>query len=685
MGKETDIKNKEKVIEFLDPLESIIDEDWAKTAFIVDVKDIHEEAQANIFSNYADHYFLSSAIGGSMSINPQYQFTRYADIPRKGRTAEAEDFGPALRNHNIGMGRYFAEAIESNQETLILEFGIPEFQSIFSFFTRAVDYNKSVIANEGRSTKMYELGEKIGYAAQLIAFNVGTVFIYAGIGLYKTLHGNGDPRYYHMKPNMPSYWASVNSIMTFLATERGILVPQLTEGKKDRLGMPIKVSSEDMNALHELYPEIFKEGNYIDVFAIAQRPQVIINNQLLTEMKYFKEGRITKDQVISALNSTTGKLKENPSYEKFLKELKTVGKGKMFTKDKLEDQNLPEMESSAEDPKEYLEPDDLWTYLKMPIEKAATYIDDIKDYTYATVRNGGKNVVLTVEHVGSLSDSFSNSAKDIPAKDKLNSLGGAARDIRFSLSGGNILGKTVQGITDGVKDVAMGTLDTLTFGLSNVMAALMGGGFINFPKMWADSSTTLAKTSYKIVATPPYGNIISQAMDMDLVVSVILAGMLPQSIGQGGYTSPFLCKAFMRGKQNIDFGMITECSITRGINNVPYNKDGRTLGLEITFTVSDFSEIMAASTKHDILGAWDISMDETNPLNKYLTTLAGRDYHTSRYVGKTALLNASRAILGASALTSPAHLSMMAGTSLFGRISSIAYLDASSIYLRDKN
>ncbi len=675
-------RSNNKTVEFVDPLSNILDTDWLKTAFIVEVDTLHDEAKANIFSSYADRYFLDSTVGGSIAINPPYQFTRYADIPRKGRMLGREDLNPRSSSYNLGMGRYYAEAIESNAETLILEFGVPEFQSIFSFFSRAVDYNKSIVATEGRSLFFYNLGKGIGYAAQLVALNITTVLIYAGIAGYKTLFGNGDTRYYHMKPSMPQYWGAVNSIVTYMATDRGILTPTLMKSDKERLGMPIKIGSDTMNAMNELLPDVFKEGNYIDVFAVAQRSQVLINEQLIAEIKTFREGRFTKSQIENALNSKVGKLKENPSYEEFRLSLED---NSMFNKPNPEDIEVPQAESASGNPEDYQKPDDLWTYLKLPIEKASKYMGELGKYTLSTMKKGGGALHLNVTHVGSISDSFSNSVKDIPSKDKLNSLGGAARDIRFSMSGGNILGSAVQDVTNAAKDVAMGTLDTLTFGLSNVVQALLGGGNITMPKMWADSDVNVAKITYKIVAAPPYGNTITKLMDMDMVLASILAGMLPQSVGQSSYTSPFLCKAFLRGRQNIDFGMITDCTVTRGINNVPYDKDGKTLGLEISFTITDFSEIIAAPTHSGIFGAYEIGLDENNALNKFLSTLVGRDYHTSRYIGKNALLNSSRAIMGAKSLLSPAYLGMMGGDTLFGRVGSISMLDTTGVYLRDSD
>jgi hypothetical protein len=696
---EEDLYSPDKEIEFIDPLENLFDRDWIENAFIVSIGKLQDAGRANAFFTYADRMLTDSSVGGSIEINPEYQFTRYADVPRQGRdftNAPDGEFGPvdynmsiknkSVKGYAIGNGRYYSGAIAINRETLILEFGVPKFRSMLSYYTRASDRQKSIIANEGRDPMFYEVGQLLGYAGQILTLNVVTVLVYAGMFEAKALGGNSDNRYYTLKPTMPDYWASVSALTTYMATERGVLLPGLTDkGTKERIGMPLKINQGMLNDLHDIMPEVFTNLNYIDVFAIAQRSQVKVNRQILKEMATFKEGRFTKNQVMGALNTKTGKLEDDVNYEAYLKKQKEVG---FFSSDTKDDKELPEAESAEGDFNLYTIPDKLWTYLKLPIEYASSYISDLGENTLASMKDGGMTVALSVEYVTSTSISFTNTTKEIPAKERLNSVGGVARDLRFNFSGGNFIDDTLNDITNAVGDVASGALDSVTFGLSNVIKTLMDGGYMNFPKMYDNSTVSLPSIMYKIVVAPPYNNPVSKILDMDLVLSVILAGMLPQSVGAGTYTSPRLCKAFMRGKQNIDLGMITECTIRTGINNVAYSVDGKTLGLEITFTVSDFNEYFSAPVKSSMLGAFEIGLDENNPLNKYLSTLAGRDYHSTRYMMKNGLIQSSRAVMGLASIVSPAHIGLLAGDSLLGRAGAIAtgaILDTTALYLRDQN
>ena len=692
--------DEDSYVEFKDPIGEVFDRDWLDSAFMVSLGKLQDEGKANLFFTMADRMMTDSTLGGSIELNPEYQFTRYADPPRQGRRFDnAEDgiFGPMdyyvdsdgmnVGGYKLGNGRYFSDAIARNRETLILEFGVPQFRSMLSYYLRASDYQKTIIANEGRDPFWYEAGEYLGYLGQIMTLNIYTVLFYAASFIKKSFFGNEDLRYYHFKPMMPDYWASVNSIVTYLATERGVMIPQLMtdQAQRDRIGMPLKVQQSTLDDLHELMPDVFTNTNYIDVFAIAQKTQVEVNRQVLREMKAFREMRLSKSQILGALNEKTGKLKKDINYEKYIEGLKKI---KIYNSKRQEEQDLPKAETASGDPKDYTIPDKLWTYLKLPIEKMFNYLGDLTEYTGASIKDGGMSVAFNVEYVSSTSITFTNSVKDIPAQEKFNSLGGAARDIRFNFAGGNIIDDTVNDVTNAIKDMASGTLDTVTFGLSNVLMSLMNGGFMSFPKMWSDSSISLPSITYKIVATPPYNNPISQILDMDIVLGAILAGMLPQATGNSTYTSPKLCRAFLRGKQNIDLGMITSCTIRHGVNNVGYSIDGKTLGLEISFTITDLNPLLAAPVKSNLLGAFDIGLDESNPLNKYLSTLAGRDYHTTRYIARNGLLELSRSVMGLNALTSPAYIAMLGGNSTLGRVSSVlsgAVLDTTGLYLRDKD
>jgi len=689
------INTGESTITYTDPLANVFDSDWLTDAFIVDLKKLDEEARVNIFSSFSDRMLTDTSIGGSLTINPEYQFTRYADIPRMGRRFDrTKGFGPAdfkiendkVSGWNIGVGRCYGDYIDVNREILVLEFGVPEFISMLSFYARSADYQKSVIAKEGRDTKWYTVGEVIGVLGQIVTLNVNVALVYAGIFGLKAFVGNGDTRYYHFKPNMPDYWASVSAIHNYLATERGILLPGITPSDaENKLGLPLKVDGNLLAPLKETLPAIFSETNYIDVFAISQRAQVEVNRQLMRETIAFNSTRLIKSQVDGVLNEATGQLDREVNYEAYLKAIKD--KSEFFYSKKTQaEEDLPKAESaSSGDLVDYLKPDNLWRYLKFPFELAEETVKEYAEATMSTIKDGGQTLMLTVEYVNPSDFSASNEFKDIPAKSKFVELGGAARDLRFSTSGGNIFGYTVKKMQDGIKDVVAGTLDQVTFGLSNVIMALTNGGYMNFPKMWSDSNVNLPEQSFKIVATPPYGNVISKSMDIDLVLSSLLAGTLPQGVGQNVYQSPRLCRAFLRGKLNIDFGMISSITIKKAVNNIAFSKDGKTLGIEIIFTIKDFSEYFAAPVKQSLLGAFGIGLDDNNALNKYLSTFAGRDYHTTRYAFRNGLLQTSRAVMGVKALTSPSYLGMLTGDSLLGKTFGTltgAIFDTSGLYLR---
>ncbi len=659
---------------------TVIDSDWVESSFMVNLLQLEDDHKISLLNSTADSKFTNTGIGNSLPINMPYAMTRYADIPTKGRMAENVDVSTRGANHKMGMGRYYSEAYDDNMATttLFLEFGVPSFTSMFSFFSRAIDYKESVIASEGRYPWGYDIGNIVG--------TVGSFMLYPGLAalafiINKVFQIQGaimDSRYYTLKPTQFMYWSTVQTITTFLATERGIVSP-VFEGKKtgsdDRVGMTFKYDTDSLEEFNNLMPDVFSKDNVINVFAIATRTQRRINSQLEIETTLRAGVNLSAVQVKNKIDKLTGSLVDEKDSE-YHEYLKTVLSKAAYREQQVENQSLPQAESVG-DVEEYTKESSTEGYKALASEKLVNK-QNVGEAYLATVQHGAQHAIFNIEYVGSSSDTFTNSSKDIPIKDKMNSVGGKSRDIRFSLSGGNIMGGVIDDIKKGAADVIAGTLDGATFGLSSVISGLLGGAYINFPKMWADSSMSLASHTFKMRIGGPYGNPISQIIDIDIPLAMILAGTLPLSAGKATYTSPFLCKAFVRGVMNIDFGMITSLSINKATGNLGYTKDGRPLALELSFTITDFSELITAPVNSSVFGAYNLSIDMNSALNKYLGTIAGRDIRTNSFLMPRALLALTRAKSGLNTTFSPEAIGLRIGNSFVGDLHSIVLPDISA-------
>lgn len=619
---------KERLI-FRDPVK-VIDADWVKNKFLTSLSMLDQAGDLTLFTTSADRKITGTGLGRSLALNPPYAFTRYTDPPVPGRLKINGYTSVADLDKPLGMGTYYSKAIDDNNATSLLYImpGVVKFSSLASVFLRAVSYKTAIIANEGRYPHMYDVGNFLGATTVTLFFPVRTLLIYTIATLTKPLTLMSDHSYYSVKPTPMQYWQMVQNITNSLAAERGILAFNIRP-QAERVGGQYTYDNYRMSYLIKNFPTIFNKTAGVNVFSIATRTQKNIFHQLLSENiaaigrnvrsagdvqpvtdKYDEEatfsGKVTA-VAASTLKELADSLKDNPIY--------TKNEG---------ERGIPKTEESPPSNLDEHDPDGL---APLPSEKS-TFLGSLVSAGLATSQHGADGPVFHVDYLGATTDTFSNTLKDIPLKDKMNSIGGAARDIRFSVAGGNLVGDTVDAVTNGVKDLVAGAASGLTFGISDLIFGLLNGSYMRFGKMWQDSTAQLESFTFKMRVGGPYNNKISQLIDQDLVVAAVLAIVLPQSAGSGTYTSPLMVKAFMRGVCNLDRAMVTAVTITKGNGNLGHTQEGRATNLEINVTITDMSELLVAPLGDALYN----SFNQESALGRYIATLAGRDFRTNTFL-----------------------------------------------------
>ena len=121
--------------------------------------------------------FTDSSLGGNIAINPVPQPSRLTDPRIRNRRRGGKRVTLAY-DINVGMGPWYSETIDDNADILQLQFGVKEFNSLVTFWSRSVDYATSVIVNTGRSPIAYTAGNWVGTAAVFMAFPVVTALVY---------------------------------------------------------------------------------------------------------------------------------------------------------------------------------------------------------------------------------------------------------------------------------------------------------------------------------------------------------------------------------------------------------------------------------------------------------------------------------------------------------------------------
>jgi hypothetical protein len=651
---------------------TLTDDELLNGSLIVDLDNLTDDTEdlsrQAYFKNVADTEFMDSSLGGHIALGMPYAFTRHADVPRMGILAGRQDYVKNKYALNLGMSRAYAEMFQINSKSriLVLEFGKPKFRSMFAFFSGSVDFGKAIIANEGRTTFWYNLGLTAGTVGAFLTMPALSAIYFISKLINKIIPFTDD-RYYTFKPDMHNYLQTANTILTQFQIERGLVKssfdPTKTKESTNRYGVNVNIDTSYIEEFANLMPDVYHKDYGLDIYKIIARPQLIMNNLLKQEEDILNSG---KSHVIIAQNPNLDGFKEA------IDKLTSIGSMKKnVDKDGREVVDSSQVPTSldAGEIDEYKDADSNGQKKILPHDLDA-WSSDFKDYMDVVKHYGMENISLYVDYTGPSEISFTNEVGDIPAKSVINNIGSASRDVRFSLSGGNIINDFVDEAGKAVRDIAAGTLNGATFGLSNVIMGLIGGGYLSFPKMHKGSSVTLPSHNFKIRLGGPYGNPLSLSMDIDVISSLLFASVLPLSTGNASYTSPPLCRAFMRGVLDIDFGMVTSLSYKAG-DGAGRNMYGQPLEVEISFTITDFSDVATAPVNNGILGVFGGEINDQDVLAKFIRSMGGRSYSNSRYIVKGALYKLAAIEKQLNDIQNPAKWATMIGDSIIGDIAKI--------------
>lgn len=657
----------------------LTDHDWLRQSFMImhgtqttssgDPTSEDMKVRARFFTT-ADFKFSDTRLGGNLVINPAPQFTRYADPRIRG----------LYRNSN-GMGRYYSEAIDDNKRVITMTFGVPQFNSLTTFYRGFYDHNAATVARTGRSPSIfYTAGQAIGFVAGflspwLVLYSLGSAFI-------KSAMQQPSSKYYFFKPSMATYWNVVTGVANDIAVKTQLVSrsfgdPQRTQG--DNRGS--QLSADDTATINsylydviDSYDENTGQGNGINVYAVATRYTRIQRAAFKTLEAYYKarsvpddfsatvtdEGQALIQQVTDSINRD--ELRRPKSDFKAYMDRWTgggspgafagTGDGKKGDKLQLDTNSSTTPAAGAAttpasgDAAAPAGTTDLLTE-KSISEASDSDQDAWYKFLVAELDDGAQYVSFRVENTGTADESFSNTVGESEISSKINSISGSARQTRFSAAdgniGGGIAGSFVQGVLGSVQDMAMGAASSL--GIDGI-AALGGNAFADIPKFWSNSSSNMPRMNYRIKLVSPYGNRYSRFVNIWLPFSMLLAGALPLSAGPHAFTSPFLCQLYDRGRAQTRLGMITDLSVTRGGGNLAFNKIGEPMQVEVSFGVTELSNIlhMPIAKSFNPITSLSVSsiFDNESLYHDYMATLTSLSLAEQIYVGERLKLGVTK-------------------------------------------
>lgn len=691
--------------------EKMHDSTWLRESFMVShaIEATEDEEAGQDYVNFRLRVFSSASfkysdttVGGNMVMNPVPQFTKYADPPVKGLFSN-----PRIPDDEQGMGDYYSRAIDDNKRYITMCFGVAQFNSLKSFYTGFYDYRFATLARTGRAPSIfYTAGQVAGavvgmFAPWLLALSVCSAFV-------RWASFKSSSKYYYFKPTMANYWNAVSLLANNIATKTQFItrvqpIP-FSKGVNTSAGDVSAVMSEDdvrqvnmgMDDIMDSADAETGDSNGINVYAVATRYQRLQRVAFYKLQNYYNDMTFDaslKDgteagaeltnrllgKVREALSASTGVDQPTRSFKNYLKEW-TSGHapGAMPSKgsnpgDTLESSNggiwsndaniASDSPEAAGATREEIAAAQADMITEKSITEAKTNSDVLGGwwkFLQAELDDGAQFVSFRVEQTGDAGESFTNSVGVPEIVTKLNGASGSARSTRFSVADGNVsdgmIGKAIGAVAGAAKDLIAGVADSV--GLSGALGIASGNAFADIPKYWTDSQADMPRMNYRMRLSSPYGNKYSKFINIWLPFSMLLVGAIPLSTGPFSYTSPFLCQLYDRGRAQTRLGMITSLSVTRGLNNLAFNKIGEPMAIEINFTVTEMSSVLHMPIADNFGPLKDLlsTVFESDSLyNDYIATLTSLSLAEQIYVGERIKLGVTRYLKNLDSYFSVAH------------------------------
>lgn len=241
-------------------------------------------------------------------------------------------------------------------------------------------------------------------------------------------------------------------------------------------------------------------------------------------------------------------------------------------------------------------------------KRGISSIADFGDYMY---------IPFYVDTDASISESFSNSTTQSMIASTVNSISDMGRELNFLLGyGASATGvealmqdadvaSNIQNVQDTIGKL-LGSGNFLS-NLANHLTTVAAGGKLTFPEIWSDSSFSRSyNCEFKFISPDP--SPFSVYLNVLVPLFHLLGLVCPQSIDKNpnGYTNPFLIRAIYKGMFNVDMGIITDMSVTKGAE-CQWTPEGIPTSINVSIGIKDLYQAMSitptASTnfKYDTL------------------------------------------------------------------------------------
>lgn len=231
-----------------------------------------------------------------------------------------------------------------------------------------------------------------------------------------------------------------------------------------------------------------------------------------------------------------------------------------------------------------------------------------KDFDWGKALNSDLKATMTsqdfiafyIDSTDSVSESFSNETTQSQLLSTINQVSDTAREIGFLLGAGagvdiGVMEESdMRDTMDNIQRISNQYLNgsTILNNLANGFATVATGGKLLFPEIWSDSQFSRNFDITIKLRTPD-----CDTLSWYLNIYVPLCHLIALAAGHqtehvNGYYSPFLIRAYYKGLFNVDMGIITDLSITKG-KEAAWNIDGLPTEVDITVTIKDLYHMLS--------------------------------------------------------------------------------------------
>lgn len=261
------------------------------------------------------------------------------------------------------------------------------------------------------------------------------------------------------------------------------------------------------------------------------------------------------------------------------------------------------------------------------------WLSEISELVKDAFLGGMDAVTFRVEGGASpITDNFSNQTQQSEIASFFNGTVSAVNNFRFNVQGGATGIGLIDGVLNKIKEGGLAIASGSVIG--NPILALLGNARLHIPEHWSDSTANLHTESYEIYCEANYGHPYSIATNIFLPLALIAPFVFPISTGGSTYTTPFMCKAFCRGRSIIKTGIIKNASITFGEGELGWTKDRLPLNMRIRLEIADLDGNVTVPVVRlkNALEVFNISRTSGNYLgdiggyNSWLARVGGQDY-----------------------------------------------------------